>query len=109
MLLRTLAILSALASPALADAACPIMYGGRHIAKNDGGSLYVGDPRAGMLVAPDKQAHNWSDTNVWRISRPVPLTLVCSYDGGQRVAYAIPPGAASQCVQALATGAFVCR
>jgi hypothetical protein len=109
MILRTLAILAALSGPAFASIQCPTDLDGRHIARNDGALLYVGQPSWNQLLAPDKQARSWSDTNEWRSLPGQPLTLVCSYDGGRRAAVPIPAGAVHSCVQALATGAFVCR
>lgn len=108
MILRTLAILSALSGPALA-VSCPPEVGGRPIARNDGGLLYVGDPAWRVLLAPDKPARSMADTNEWRPASTTALTLVCSYEGGKRVAYSLLAGSVSRCVQTLATGAFACR
>jgi len=98
-----------LATPAMAAVECPATDQGRHLARADGASLYIGDPANGMLIAPTKQARSMSENNVWLLNGADPVTLVCQYEGTKRALARSIPAETKQCVQNLSANTFACK
>lgn len=102
------AMLVAASRSAHADIGCPASYQGRSLSRNDGASLYQGDPANNVLLAPDRQAQDMRGSNVWLVRDPAQVTLVCRYDGASAPIVTRLAKPLSQCTQNLSVGSFSC-
>lgn len=89
---------------------CPSVAGGRQLRMMGGGSLYLGNPAANMVQAPDgtEQGPNGPVTT-WRFRSGEELKLVCRYDGTQ-AAVVLPLAREMKiCRQEARIRSFVCQ